>query len=361
MPSLDASQPSPLPVIALWLLAGLALEGVAAYHLLVSPELLWWRSLPMHLTACLLLAAGLWQGLPSRVPRHAAGTLTFLLASLIMLPGIGALGLALGVLPALHGARHAERAPWHPLPLPELPFRAVAPLPLNDPALRDGLSSVLGGIGAAQQRQQAILACRHLPPRQAIPLLRQGLADAADDVRLLAYSMVNAIERELDGQLLSLTRAIEHSDDADGHLAEAISALYWEYAYLGLAQGSTLRYLLDQALANIDQALERRDTAQRWLQRGRLCSTMGHAVEAERAFDHCERLGMADDALSPHRAELAFQQRRFTEVRRQLARLSAAAACDPTLHPLTSFWHSSASPRGDTAATDTWDRTKTQR
>ncbi|GEK73161.1 MULTISPECIES: HEAT repeat domain-containing protein [Halomonas] len=361
MRRLDAAPRSPLPVIALCLLAGLTLEGIAAYYLLLTPELLWWRSLPQHLMASLLLAIGLWQGLPRGISHPATGTLAFLLASLIMLPGIGALGIVLGVLPALHGARRTRPAAWRPLPLPDLPFRAVPLLAANDPALRDGLGSVLSGAGAPQQRQQAILACRHLPRRQAVPLLRQGLMDAADDVRLLAYSMLNAIERELDSRLLALTRTIEHGDDPTGRRAEAISTLYWEYAYLGLAQGSTLRYLLEQALAFIDQALDHQATAQRWLQRGRLCAMLGDVAGAERAFAHCEHLGMDDDDLAPRRAELAFQQRRFPEVRRQLARLSAAAAGDPTLHPVASFWHPDAAPRGDTAATAAWDRTETWR
>lgn len=356
MRRLDAPPRSPLPVIIPWLLAGLTLEGIAAYCLLVTPELLWWRSLPQHLVASLLLAVGLWKGLPRDIAHPMAGTLAFLLASLILLPGIGAVGVALGVLPALHSARRTRPRAWRPLPIPDLPFRAV-PLPAaNDPTLRNGLGSVLSGVGDPQQRQQAILACRHLPRRQAVPLLRQGLMDASDDVRLLAYSMLNAIERELDSRLLALTRTIEQGDDPAGQRAEAISTLYWEYAYLGLAQGSTLRYLLEQALAFIDQALEHRTTAQRWLQRGRLCATLGDVADAERAFAHCERLGMNDDDLAPHRAELAFRQRRYAEVRRQLARLSAAAAGDPTLHPVASFWRVDAAPRGDTATTAARER-----
>lgn len=361
MPRLDAAPRSALPVAALCLLAGLTLEGIAAYYLLLTPELLWWRSLPQHLMASLLLAVGLWQGLPKGISHPAAGTLAFLLASLIMLPGVGALGIALGVLPALHGARRTRPAAWHPLPIPGLPFRAEPLLTANDPTVRDGLGSVLSGAGAPHQRRQAILDCRHLPRRQAVPLLRQGLMDAADDVRLLAYSMLNAIERELDNRLLVLTRAIEHDDDPGGRRAEAVSALYWEYAYLGLAQGSTLRYLLEQALAFIDQSLDQQATTQRWLQRGRLCATLGNVAEAERAFAHCERLGMDDDDLAPHRAELAFQQRRFREVHRQMARLSAAAAYAPTLHPVASFWRTDDAPRGDTAATAAWDRTETWR
>ncbi|GHE21271.1 hypothetical protein [Halomonas urumqiensis] len=339
MPWPETAQPTPSLAAALcWLLAGLILEGLAVFHLLVTPELWAWRSLPLHLMAAPLLTAGLWQGIPVASRRPAAGLLLFLMMMVIWLPVVAPLGLALSLLPGLRRSGQRGERQWQPLAMPDLPFRAVALPDVEDPAIREGLASVLSSSHDHRRRQQAVLACRHLPRRQAIPILRQGLADSADDVRLLAYSMLSGIERDLDGRVQALVADIERQGDPDGNRAEALAALYSEYGYLQLAQGGTLRYLLEQATLRIDQALAARETAHRWLMLGRLCIALKHYPEAEAAFMECETLGMHDDDLAPYRAELAFTQRRFNDVHRQLARLSSAAASHPTLHPLVSYW-----------------------
>lgn len=339
MPWPDTAQPAASFSTAFcWLLAGLTLEGIAAYHLLVTPELWTWRSLPLHLMAATLLTAGLWQGIPESVRRPAPGVLLFLMMMVTWLPVVAPLGLALSLLPGLRRNGQGSERQWQPLAIPDLPFRAVTLPDAEDPAIREGLASVLSSHHDHHRRQQAVLACRHLPRRQAIPILRQGLADSTDDVRLLAYSMFSGIERELDGRIQALAADIERQGDPKGNRAEALASLYSEYGYLQLAQGSTLRYLLEQAILRIDQALAARETAHRWLMRGRLCIALKAYPEAESAFMRCESLGMHDDDLAPYRAELAFTQRRFNDVHRQLARLSPAAASHPTLHPLVSYW-----------------------
>ena len=77
--------------------------------------------------------------------------------------------------------------------LPELPFRPQErdkELMFND----GGLQDVLRHAPDTEKRMAALFATRRMPPREAIPILKLALRDPADDVRLLAYSMLDKRE-----------------------------------------------------------------------------------------------------------------------------------------------------------------------
>ena len=318
-----------------WLVAGLGVEGWVVNRWVVdnwivdsggasvgAPSL---THLAGHAAGSVLLAEGLRRALPLHYQQPVLGGLVVLFLMLFLLPGIAFVGLLLAVVPALYLAAPARARAWQTLDLPSLPYRPLTPPKADSIAMREGLTSVLSFSDSPVARQEAILACRHLPPRQAIGLLRLGLADPTDDVRLLAYSMLSGFERDLDERI-------------QRHHAEALAMLNWEYDYLHLAQGSTAHFYLTQALSEIDTAIRLANSAHRQLLRGRLCLALKAFDSAEAAFTQCALLGMHDDDLASYRAELAFQTRRYHDMQEQLARLSPSAAQHPVLHPLMEYW-----------------------
>ncbi|CAM3869728.1 HEAT repeat domain-containing protein [Vreelandella rituensis] len=312
---------------------GLVCETMALHNAVnLSAEV----ALILHGLATSLLTPGIYFLLPERYRYPKPGALAFIGSSILFLPGLGVLGMLVALLPGLYLARIRRASEWAPLERPDLPFRPVLSAAPESAVMRDGLAAVLAHFDDPRQRQDAITACRHLPHRQAIPLLQQGLTDVNDEVRLLAYAMLNTTERELDSRIQEMEAA--SVADSHGHRSEALAELYWDYGYLGLAQGSTVKHLLDCALEHIDQAIACRPTAQRWLLRGRICRKQGHYDAAQVAFDHCERLGLSDDDLAPQRAELAFLRRRFAEVSVELRRLSKDAATQPPLGSIVEYW-----------------------
>ncbi|GGC90668.1 HEAT repeat domain-containing protein [Vreelandella lutescens] len=321
-----------------WLAAGLGVEAWAVHRWIASPGVPSLTDIAMHAAGSVLLAEGLRRALPLNYQQPVLGSLLVLFLLLFLLPGIALIGLLLAVVPALYLAAPARIRAWQTLDLPSLPYRPLTPPSADSIAMREGLTSVLSFSESPMARQEAILACRHLPPRQAIGLLRLGLADPTDDVRLLAYSMLSGFERELDERIQRLTATRDQHGDPYGHHAEALAMLNWEYDYLHLAQGSTAHFYLTQALTEIDTAIRRANSAHRQLLRGRLCLALKAFDSAEAAFTQCALLGMHDDDLAAYRAELAFQTRRYDDMREQLARLSPSAAQHPVLHPLMEYW-----------------------
>ena len=291
----------------------------------------------VHLIGCAVLIVGVYLALPPNYKRPVGGGFAFLATAAVLAPPLGALGLVMGMLPGLYFAYREKPEEWDALAIPDLPFQPVTVNP-NDVFMRDGLSSVLMHFDDRNRRQQAILACRHLPRRDAVPILRSGLSDSADEVRLLAYAMLNSIERDLESQLNAVRDAIVANGDRDGELHEERAMLFWEFSYLQLAKGSVEELMLTKARDAIDTAIEAQATAQRWLMRARICLELKNYDDAESALRHAERLGLSPDDAAPRWAELAFNRGDFQDVAPALQRMSKRAANNPVMRPVMEYW-----------------------
>lgn len=314
---------------------GLLIELIAVWAFLADKGLL--MALLVHLIGCVAVVAGVYLALPDKYREPRGGGLVFLALCTALVPVLGAVGLAAGALPGLYFAYREEPKEWDALPIPDLPFQPIEVKP-NDVFMRDGLAAVLMHFDDRNRRQQAILACRHLPNRQAVPILRSALSDSADEVRLLAYAMLNSIERDLERRIGVLDEAIGRDGDADGELNEERAQLFWEFSYLQLTRGTVEELMLTKALASIDNALQRQHTAYRWLLRARICLALKRYDEAEQALQSADSLGLDKDDSAPYWAELAFCRGRFEQVAPALRAMSSDGISNPVMQPVVEYW-----------------------
>ncbi|PMZ42773.1 transporter, partial [Pseudomonas sp. GW247-3R2A] len=92
------------------------------------------------------------------------------------------------------------------------------------------------------------LATRRMPGKEAVPILKLALGDPSDDVRLLAYSMLDKQESDINLHIqIALGELVNANAKTAGALHGRLARWYWELAYLGLAQGSVLDHVLTQA------------------------------------------------------------------------------------------------------------------
>jgi tetratricopeptide (TPR) repeat protein len=318
---------------------GLLVEALATWAFVIG-----WHApvglitiLLVHVVGCAVLIVGLYLALPPNYKRPVGGGFAFLATASLFTPPLGAIGLTIGMLAGLYFAYREKPKAWDALAIPDLPFQPVTVDP-NDVFMRDGLSSVLTHFDDRNRRQQAIMACRHLPRREAVPILRSALSDSADEVRLLAYAMLNSIERDLEIQLNEVRDAIAASGDPDGELHEERALLFWEFSYLELAKGSVKELMLTKSRDAIDTAIERHDSAQRSLLRARICMELRHYDEAEDALRRAERQGLSNDDVAPRWAELAFVRGDYRDVAPALERMSARASNNPVMRPVMEYW-----------------------
>lgn len=209
-----------------------------------------------------------------------------------------------------------------------------------------------GGQGAARSRlgvevpsalrMQSLLTLQVVPNRVANPILEELLGDATEDVRLLAFGMLDAEEKKIakeirlesERQLQDLTPAQRY--DSLQRLAE----LNWELVYACLIQGELRLHILQQAKTYVYAALAlnvQPGSGLVFLQ-GRILLELGEFEAAERAIVQAMEQGQAKTSTLPYLAEIAFHRRDFSLVRQFMQQLTTLNLASRT-RAVEDFWN----------------------
>ena len=87
------------------------------------------------------------------------------------------------------------------------------------------IMNVLQGAADPHQRQTSVLETLRLPDQSAIPLLRRALRDSEDDVRLLAYALLDRKEQVISSRMRKLEQRLASAErDQSFNLPQANSA-----------------------------------------------------------------------------------------------------------------------------------------
>jgi hypothetical protein len=292
----------------------------------------------IHGAACLFLMAGLWPLLPRQYRQPLPWSPLFIFGLAFFIPALGVLGVVLAVLPALYFPRRQRADVWKQTAIPELPFRATEP-DMRSMMSAGGLQDVLRHAVNPNKRLSAILSTRQMSGRDAIPILKLALKDPVDDVRLLAYSMLDAQESGINLKIKQTLEELQSAaSDRIGQLNASLAQHYWELVYLGLAQGSVLEHMLQCARSHIEQAMNSRESADDWLLAGRIALEQRRIDEADEAFAYAQSLGLEAAQVASYRAEVAFIRKRFTEIPVWLAQLHSDDRQRLPFSALARYW-----------------------
>jgi tetratricopeptide (TPR) repeat protein len=297
--------------------------------------LLWY--LGMHAVASLLLASFVQAFLPANRTRPRWATLLLLAGFSYAVPIAGFVCVLASSL----------LLRFYKLPPTGSAFESLQ-LPDFDPHLRSqgvfrqaGLRSILNNSQVPMHtRLGAMVALQYVPGRVASPLLRDVLSDPAEDIRLLAYGMLDnqekRINRAIDEELRQLGLAT--AEPARLAAAQRLSDLYWELVYQRLALGDLRQYAIDESLRYCEQVLaEHPASAAMILRRGRLRHEQGNYAAAEADYRRALALGLPATRVLPYLAEVRFEQRDFAGASRLVQELSAWNSL-PRLRPIVDYW-----------------------
>lgn len=353
-----------LPV--LWImLAGAAGEGLAGlllWHGAGLGSLL--AVAALHSLSSFLLARGLWQLLPRRYRLPAPKILGFLSVIVWILPVIGPLGLLVTIRSTLKQPRSRFAAKAKIIALPELPFSPPVIFPVP-PYSEGALRQIVHFAGRPLKRLKAVMATRQMAPREAMKVWSKATRDPVDDVRLLAFAMRDHSEKKLADRILALTDALPRVSLHRRGYHKTISALCWELVYHHLVQGAARRHWLQAARHHIESVLDSSGPvpaaagirpaaftlpdsphvhdANSWLLYGRILLDSadeepdGLAL-AKKAFDNARACGADEQKILPWHAEIAFRERKFTEVRRCLMALGRPGEKGRELAQVKAWW-----------------------
>ena len=116
-----------------------------------------------------------------------------------------------------------------------------------------------------------------------------------------------------------------------------LAQIWWEMAYLGLAQGSLRQYYLNNAQEQLLELVGTLDQHTDWRLLGRVELALGNHERAGECFDIAMEGGAAQDLILPYLAEVAFLQQDYHRVRDYRARCHRARA-HPSLRPVMEAW-----------------------
>ncbi|WON74276.1 protein PelE [Nitrosospira sp. Is2] len=363
--------------VLLWLSAGDgAATGMAKWAIL--------GAIAFHAISSYFLAWGFWQLLPRRYKLPARRPLGFLFVLLLILPVAGALGVLWSVVSALKQPRGRAFQGARIIRLPELPFSP--PVIYEAPPYSQGaLRQIVHFAARPLKRLKAVMATRHMPPRDAMAVWSKATRDPVDDVRLLAYAMLDNSEKKLADRILVLTEALPDLPVRRRNAShKTIAALCWELVYHRLVQGAVRQHWLATARRHIEFALMSPDhvtgkvsghgaghgsrpasttlavaalpssesreipespaaaeaaDADSWMLYGRILLEANDLAQAKKAFARAQGDGMGEQKVAPWLAEIAFHERKFADVRRHLSAGGRRGEKGRDLALVTAWWN----------------------
>lgn len=291
-----------------------------------------------HAAASLFLGLAVIAFLPARLRQERLPTLLLLAGTGFAVPLLGFVAVILAVV-MLHSLPPAE---------PDGLFEAVS-LPRMDPHQRAGKGFRQAGMRSfisnerapVAARQRALIALQKIPGHVASPLLRDVLTDPSEDIRLLAYGMLDSKEKVINDDIHRAAQgylSAEEGSESRREAARRLADLYWELVYQELAQGDLRTHALRESLAYTRIALaEAADDAALHLRHGRLLQALRQPEEARLAYDRALALGMPHTRIVPYLAEVAFETGQYGEVRTLMSGLGNWQSL-PRLKPVIAYW-----------------------
>ena len=295
--------------------------------------------LTIHAAASLLLAFALFLMLPSRLSKPRLPTIALLFIIGFAVPILGFLAMA-GVVLLLRWQSPRQRTErLVSLALPEMSLSPHAGNAFRLVGMRSFLTNARAPVA---NRLRALVALQNVSGRLASPLLRNVLTDSSEDIRLLAYGMLDNKEKFINE---AIHRQSKHLDACvtDGperaEAARVLADLYWELVYQELAQGDLRTHALQRSLDYTLEALRLApEEAALHLRHGRLLQSLGDPTAARQAYERALALGMPKTRVVPYLAEVTYDMRHYGETHRLMRELGQWRSL-PRLRPVIDYWN----------------------
>lgn len=311
----------------MWLLAVLALSLEAGALWLLFRDVADMPTLAaflvLRLAACAAASFFLSGTLPTRHRAQSRALFPFIFAICLLLPGLGVLGLGVAFGWTLRHLPPPERRVRHRLVA--MPDAVVAHR--RRPAWRRSVSGVLRGASSTADRTRALTRVKRLSGARATRLLRLAMKDACDDVRLLAYALLESRTNHADARVKSAQEALDAAaPDERAFWLERVAREQWELARAEYAEGDLRAFTLRSARKHLETALSLAPRGDLFVLQARVLLALNEPAAASAALDAAEQAGVPREELSIWLAEAAFKTRSFNEIGPLLALTPQRAA-----------------------------------
>lgn len=194
-------------------------------------------------------------------------------------------------------------------------------------------------------RRNAILALRDLDPQFAIQLLRKGLQDSDEQVRIYAQNILSGMIERFESGLKELEQRLAAEPNAALH-AVRVAEQYYELVYLDVAgDDQTAAHYLNKALALLARAAELAPADGEIALLGLKCSLRARNVELARTwFAQVQARPHDHRQVLPWAMELAYMEKDWPRLRTLFATFDHAQTINPRIEALAHFWTGAPQP-----------------
>ena len=347
-------------MIALWakVTAATSLELAALSMLTNTPTLAHLASyFALHAMASTLVAFLAWALLPGKYQQPIAPAYALLWAFAFFIPALGVTALLLVVQIARRFPRilHTER--YVTVLMPEFSGVQREATERSDIRAADARRILKDTNLPLETRLRVLVALQVMQPKAAVPLLMGLLSDPSEDIRLLAYSMVDTWEKDLVQQIQRADKALtearlaaekqpDDETEADGtpqtpvvNALRRLAELHWQQADSGLARGDLRRFALENAQKFCEQVLLLDANVQGiWRLYARVLIELNQLEAAMRALSLARKLKMPAVEVWALMGQIAYLQRDFDAVRASAAELPANQLLPPSVAATAAYW-----------------------
>lgn len=318
-----------------WLSILVILFELASLYVLVNLQESWggWLNyLIFHAIATVSFTWVCWTILPTQYKNHRISAVSFIFTMAFCMPLVGMIGLATTFVIALYLPIHHKNTPWQSgeqLILPQTP-EELSDFQYGAGALRE----IISFYPDDEKRLQAVNSIRYLPSKEGIPLLKIALNDLTDDVRLMAYSLLDKMEFQLSESIELLQSEYKINPTAQKNYQ--IAQNFWELCYLGLADGPLRAHYLSKAKEFLLKANDLNELAKVNLLLGRVLLAQNNYLAALIPLEKSLKGGLLMKQVAPYLAEVAFLMNEFEKVRQYVSYLPKQQG--DNLSELREFW-----------------------
>lgn len=189
------------------------------------------------------------------------------------------------------------------------------------------------------KRRSAILASKELDVKQALPLLRKGLQDSDEQVRIYAQNILSGMLESFEGRIKELEKKTAEKP-TDTATAVSLAEQYFELIYLDVAgDEETSNHLLNKAVNTLEQAaVQSPGNSHIAMLRMRYALRQRDTGRAAQALESLMKMRVDEQMILPWRVELAYQRRDWQETKKLLNRFIQKGYMNPRIEQIAKFW-----------------------